>query len=259
MFVGCFCGCQSYSCLWFWIMSNNTWCARSGRKDGSRAGQLLLESPWLPQFSASNIYMIIYLFFACLLLRRYHSRFSLSRFPRYLSRLKSQSNGISRIRQSGSAWTKWSLHAWMACEEHHLLVVSKFKGKNWSQKHINTVLASEANDGIWAQRTDLFLLWQEAAKDKAFRVSLSKTFDPQDIFFNFLKGQKQLRMQIWCSTDKRHCFLTQLIVQNKYVVAEWRNSSLATIPNEFSNLDILFSQVIPWIHSKPLPFPGSYW
>lgn len=141
------------------------------------------------------------------LLWRYHSHFSLSRFPRYLSWLKSQSNGISRIRQSGSAWTKWSLRAWMACEEHHLLVVWKFKVKNRLQKHIKTVLASEASDGIWAQRTDLFLLWQEAAKDKAFRVSPSKTFDAQDNFIEFLKGHKQLRTQI-CILFGFHAALT---------------------------------------------------
>ena len=171
------------------------------------------------------------------LLWRYHSHFSLSRFPRYLSWLKSQSNGISRIRQSGSAWTKWSLRAWMACEEHHLLVVWKFKVKNRLQKHIKTVLASEASDGIWAQQTDLLLLWQEAAKDKAFRVSLSKTFDAQENFIEFLKGHKPQATQnanlyslysIWlsCSTDNRHFFLTQPIFQNSTL---WLNGGIQAL------------------------------
>ena len=48
-------------------------------------------------------------------------------------------------------------------------------------------MASEASDGIWTQRTDLLLPWQEAAKDKAFRVSLSKTFDVQEKLVNFWK------------------------------------------------------------------------
>ena len=195
-------------------MSNNSWCAPSGRKDGSRAGQLRLESQWLPQFSASNIYV----FFVCLLCR-YHAHFSLSRFPRYLSWLKSQSNGISRIRQSGSAWTKWSLRAWMACEEHHLLVVWKFKVKNRLQKHIKLVLASEASDGIWAQQTDLLLLWQEAAKDKAFRVSLSKTFDAQENLLNFWKDisnseRKSVVYLAFMQHRQSAFFLTQPIFQN---------------------------------------------
>ena len=153
------------------------------------------------------------------LLWRYHSHFSLSRFPRYLSWLKSQSNGISRIRQSGSAWTKWSLRAWMACEEHHLLVVWKFKVRNRLQKHIKTVLASEASDGIWAQQTDLFLLWQEAAKDKAFRVSLSKTFDAQENLLNFWKDisnseRKSVVYLAFMQHRQSAFFLTQPIFQD---------------------------------------------
>ena len=55
-----FCWCQSYSCLWFRIMSNNSWCAPSGRKDGSRAGQLhSLQAICLSPLTISLTFLLI--------------------------------------------------------------------------------------------------------------------------------------------------------------------------------------------------------